>query len=101
MGLVEEICRSIWNDAVGRVDVAQNIAGEFFDEIGVGDLWCQQRDIALELGAHGLKALDLKLQQIGAFDQLIASLEAVVAMQCMINEIGSGTQAGKQHQYLA
>ncbi len=40
---------------------AQNLAGDFFDEVVVGLLRRQERDVALELGAHGLEAFDLKL----------------------------------------
>ena len=51
------------NDEIIRVCEAQDLAGDLIDHVGIGALGGKQRHVALELGAHGLKALDLKLQQ--------------------------------------
>ena len=78
---------TLGNELILGVHVAQHIAGNLFDEIGMGEFGRQERDIALEFAADGLEALDLKLQQAGAFDQLITSREAVPAMKRMIGEV--------------
>ena len=91
---------ALCDELIFGVHIAEHIAGDFFDEIGIGKFRRQQRNVALKLASDGLEALDLKLQQAGAFDQLITSREAVPAMKRMIGEVGTRTQAGKQHQHL-
>lgn len=80
--------------------ITQHVAGNFFDQIGMREFGRQQCDVALKFGTDGFKALDLKLQQAGAFDQLITNRKAVPAMKGMIGEVRTRAQAGKQHQHL-
>lgn len=89
-----------WHEDVIGTHVAQNVAGNLFNDIWIGLVGRKQRHVALELRAHGLEALDLEIQQSGPFDQLTASVEAVAAMKRMKSEVGTRYQAGKQHQRL-
>lgn len=50
-------------DVIVGTHEAKHLAGNFFDEIGIGILRPQQSDIALKAGSHSFEALDLKLQQ--------------------------------------
>ena len=44
-----------------RMHETQNLARDFFHQVVVGFLRREERDVALELGAHGFEAFDLKL----------------------------------------
>lgn len=77
--------------------VAQHVAGNLFDEIGMRRDLIEEGHVSGEFRPNGLETPDLKLQQRGAIDQLGASLEAVPAMYRMVGEIGCETQAGKQN----
>ena len=68
------------HDAVFGVGKTQDLAGDLLDDVGIGKVGREQRHITLELGAHGLEALDLELQQGGALDQALSDLEAMPAM---------------------
>lgn len=65
----------------------QNLAGDLFDKIGVWKVRTQEHDVALELGAHGLKALELELQSAFALEQSFSSLETVAAFQGVMGEV--------------
>lgn len=75
------------DNAVARAGKAQNFAGNLFDEIGIGKVGAQERDIALELGAHGLEALKLELKSAFALEQSFSSLETVAAFQGVMGEV--------------
>lgn len=66
---------------------AQNLAGDLFNEIGIGKVGTQERHITLELGAHGLEALELELESAFALEQSFSSLETVAAFQGVMGEI--------------
>ena len=98
------------DDDVARADKAQNLAGDFLHEVRVGLVGRKESDVALKLGAsEGGRAL----VQARAVDDDAASaelivrvaergshLEAVPAIDCMMNEVGRQTQAEKQHRRL-
>ena len=44
-----------------RPHKAENLAGDFFYQVVVGLLGCEECNVAFELGAHGFEAFDLKL----------------------------------------
>jgi len=71
-----------------RIGEAQHLARDLLDEIGVRQVGAKERDIALELGAHGLEALDLELERALTLEQGIPRLEAVTALEHMKGEIG-------------
>ncbi len=75
------------DNAVPGVGKAQNLAGDLFDEIGVGKVGAQKRDIALQFGAHGLEALKLELKSAFALEQSFSSLETVAAFQGVMGEV--------------
>ena len=50
-------------DLIARIDEAQDFARDLLDDVGIGFVRRQQGDVALKIGAHGLKAFDLELQQ--------------------------------------
>ncbi len=77
------------DDAIGRMGKAQEVSRDLLDEIGVGRLGRQQRDIALEFRPHGFEALYLELEEARTLDQLRASLEAVAALIGMEGEVGA------------
>lgn len=85
---------------IGGIGVAQHIAGDLFDKIGVRRILIEESDVASEFRPHGLEAPDLELQQSRAIEQLGACLEAVPAMDRMVGEIGCQTEAGKQNKDL-
>ena len=49
------------DDSVVRTHEAKHLASDFLDEVWVGLLAGEERNVALELGAHGFEAFDLKL----------------------------------------
>lgn len=65
IGLIGDLGETLWpgDDLVLGAHKAQNLARDFLDEIGVGLLRRQKGYVALKLGAHGLEAFDLELQQ--------------------------------------
>lgn len=87
------------DDVIGP-DITEHIARDFFHHVRIGLIGRKERDIPLELRAHGLEALDLEIQERGSFDQLITSFEAVAAMKRMKSKVGTRNQASKQHQHL-
>ena len=88
------------HDNVVGTNVTEHVARDFFNHVGIGLIRGEERDIPLELRAHGLEALDLEIQERGSFDQLITSFEAVAAMKRMKSKVGTRNQASKQHQHL-
>lgn len=82
------------------MSIAQNIASDLFDKIGMGRVLIEKGDIAGEFRPHGLEAPDLKLQQSGAIDQLGTCLETVPAINRMVGEVSCQTDAGKQYRDL-
>jgi hypothetical protein len=84
--------RRIFHDnAIVRVGKTQHLARDLFDKVGIGKIGTEQSDIALQFGAHGLEALDLKLQDALAFQQPVSRIEAVAAIHCVIGKIGRKT----------
>ncbi len=83
-----------------RPHEAEDLAGDFFDKIGVGFGSGEQGHVALQFGAHGFEAFDLELQQSGSLDQSRSCLEAMPAIDGMMDEVGRQTQAEKQHRRL-
>jgi hypothetical protein len=83
-----------------RANEAENLAGNFFHKVVVGLLGREECNVALELGAHGFEAFDLKLQQSRSLDQPGPRLEAVPAIDGMMDEVGRQTQAEKQNRDL-
>jgi hypothetical protein len=88
------------DDAILWPGEAQHVAGDLLDEIGIRLVRREEVDVALQFGAHGLKAPDLELQQAGAFDQSGSCLETVTAIDRVIGEIGRKAPADKQHKGL-
>lgn len=86
--------------ALARAHEPQDVAADFLDEIGIGRLCGQQRDIARELGAHGLEAPDFELHGSGAGNQSGTGLETVTAMECMIGEVSGEPEAAKQNRIM-
>jgi len=73
-GAADEPARSIWcrrrraesgkrQHLILRTHEAQHLARNFLDEVWVGLCRRKKSDVALEFGAHGFEAFDLKLQQ--------------------------------------
>lgn len=89
------------HDPITGIYVAEDIARNLFDEIGIGQFRCQQGHIVLQLRADRVQTFDLKIQKCRALLQLGAGLEAVAAVAGMIGEIGRRSQTGKQHQRLS
>jgi len=54
----------------------------------MGRVGTKQKDVSVQNSADGLKAGYLLLQRLGAFDQPRTSLEAVLACDRMVNEVG-------------
>lgn len=79
--------RRLQHDAIARMGEPQHLAGNFFDEIRIGEIGAEQSDIALELGAHSLEALDLELQSAFTLRKSISRLEAMPAFYGVIGEI--------------
>lgn len=88
------------NDRVVAPHVAEHIARDFLDQVGVRDLWREKRDVVPKLGADGFQAPDFEIKKSRALDQAIAGLEPMAAITGMIDEIGGRRQAGKQHEDL-
>jgi|UPI0003767E3E hypothetical protein len=57
----------------------KHLAGNLFDEIGIGEIGAEQSDIALQFGAHSLEALDLELQSAFTLRKSVSRLEAMPA----------------------
>jgi hypothetical protein len=87
--------------SVAGIRKTENIPSNFFDQIGRWLIGCQQRNIAQQMRPHGFKALDLKLQHAGAFDQTCSSLKTVAAAQRVKGKISRSRQTAKQHKYLS
>lgn len=87
--------------AVGGVNVAEDIAGNFLDKIGVGPVGRQQCNVLAKPGAHGLQASNLKFDEIRLLEQCRARLETVPSVYCVMGEIGRRAQARKQHKNLS
>lgn len=83
-----------------RLREAQNLTRDLLDDVGVRNIRAQKRHVALELGAHGLEALHLKLKSALTLEQSVARLEAVAAFQGVMGKVGRQTKAEKQHQRL-
>ena len=49
------------HNAIVGMHKAQDPAGNLFDDVGIWTVRREQRHIALQPGAHGLKAFDLEL----------------------------------------
>ncbi len=49
------------DDSVVGAHEAKHLASDFLDEVWIGLLRREERNVALELGAHGFEAFDLKL----------------------------------------
>lgn len=88
------------HDAVFRQGKAQHVARDLLDEIGVGLVWSEKGNVALQFGAHGLEAADLEVQQLGPLHQLCSCLEAVTSMNSVKDEVGCHCDAAKQHRKL-
>src|SRR4029078_12433552 len=88
------------DDLVVASYVAQYVARDLFDHIGIGDFGGQQSDVALELCSHRFEAPDLEIKERGTLDQLAAHFEAMPAVPRVVDEIGRRRQASKQHQRL-
>lgn len=88
------------DDLVLRVREAQDLAGDLFDEIGVGQIRTQERHVAFELGAHGFETRKLKLKSAFTLKKSFPSLETVAAFPSVMGEICRQPQAEKQHRGL-
>lgn len=66
----------------------QHITRDLLDDIRMGEVRTQKRDVALKPTSHSFETLDLKLQESGVLDQSFAGLEAVPAVDCVIGEVG-------------
>lgn len=49
------------DDSVVGAHEAKHLASDFLDEVWIGLLRREERNVALKLGAHGFEAFDLKL----------------------------------------
>jgi hypothetical protein len=76
---------------VARTGETEHAACNLLDEIRIGGIRAKQRDIALELGTHGLEAQNLKLKSALTLDQLVPRLEAVSAFDSMKGKVGRKT----------
>lgn len=83
-----------------RVKKTQNLPRDLVHKIRIGFITGKQLNVPFEAGAHGLEAPDLELRQLGALDQLLASLEAVSTVNRVVREIGRQTCAEKHNQRL-
>lgn len=81
------------DDAVGGVNIAQHIAGEFFDEIGIRLVGVQQGHVMAKTGAHSLETADLKFNEIRSLEQCRARLETMPSVNCVMGEVGRRGQA--------
>jgi hypothetical protein len=86
------------DDPVAGAGKAQHLDGELFDDVGIPGV--EKPHVALEAGARGLEARDLRLQHSGAFDQPATRFETAFTFDGMMGEVGQGTQADKRHQDL-
>jgi hypothetical protein len=81
----------IQQDLVARTSETEHATRNLLDEIRIRGIGAQQRDIALELGAHGLEAQNLELKSALALEQLVPRLEAVSAFDSMKGKVGRKT----------
>ena len=82
------------------VDEAQDLASCLLDEVGVRKFRGEERDVALELGPHGLEASDFEFQEACALEEAISNQEAVPAIDCVIGEIGGQPETEKHNKRL-
>lgn len=87
-------------NTIVRIGKAQHVPGDLLDEVGVGPVGGEERDVALELRAHGLETADLKVQYLGPLHQTRTRLEAVTPIDCVMDEVGRHQTAAKQHKQL-
>jgi hypothetical protein len=79
---------------------AEDIPCRLFDEVRVREFGCEERNVALELGADGLETLLLELEESLALQELVSSREAVTAINGVIGEIAGRTETDKHNQRL-
>lgn len=87
-------------DALGRIDVPKRIAGDLFDDVGVGAVGRQKGNITLQPAAAGLEALDLEIEERHALGQSRLRLEAMPAVFHVMREIDGQTEAATDDQSL-
>lgn len=87
-------------DFIVAADVAEHIARDFFDQIGIGDFRREQSHVAPQFRADGFEAPVLEIEKRRSFDEARPRFKSMPAVAGMIDEIGRRRQAGKQHEYL-
>lgn len=87
------------DDDVAGAGEAELLAGDLLDEIGVGDRLVEEPTIALKAGTHDLEASCLALQNRVARDQSGSGLEAVPALDRMMDEVSRQPEAEDANQH--
>ena len=77
---------------------AENAGRDFLDKVRVRFVRAQQRYIALQHGAHSFEVSNLSIQDAGPLNQPFSSLEAVLARDRVMDEVGHQCQTAKQNQ---
>lgn len=88
------------HDAIVGMHEAQHISRNLFDEIAIGHFGCEESNVALELGTHGLEATNFELQEAFALDESVPCQETVAAIQSVIGEVETESETRKQHKCL-
>lgn len=76
------------NDPVTGPRHPENTDGDLFDHIGMRWIRPKQKNVAKQLGRDGLEGSDLPVQSAGTLLELRPCLEAVLARDRVVDEVG-------------